>query len=651
MGRGFVVAVIIFLTIGALARPAQAQCWNEDQDGFFYEQGCPTIGDCDDVVPGVCGTICPQPGMDCNDGSASIRPGAVELCNGYDDNCDNVVDEAAGCDRSCDWAERIGPIRRLTTDPASSHSPRLAWTGSEFGIVWRDWRNATPDIYFTRVSASGDELIPDQRVSTGTQGPYVNAMVWTGSRYGIVWHQAGGPGDPSDVYFARLSPSGTKIGGDVTVSAAPGNQFRPAMAWSGRDYGVAWVDEQIAYPRIYFARFDDSGQRVGPDVLVSGVSSRPDFVDVAWSGCSFGMVWTDFRNGSWQIYFARISRSGQVMISDKQVIDAPGFKGAPRLTWDGSRFGMTWEDHREGPNGHVYFVQLDLNGNREFVERKITDAGAAAVGPSLAWSGQEYGIAWTDLRTGISALRFARVTPTGFRIGPEVALTAGPEHLYDARIVRTGSGFAVTAYGGQGSEIYLSLVGCNCVDTDGDGITNCNDNCASVANLSQANSDGDMLGDACDNCLLVANPTQLDVDGDRRGDACDNCLNDFNPPQSDTDHDGQGDRCDVNDGLIYLYSTNDNAVEWQPETGPTTWNVYEGSLSVLRSTGVYTQPPGSNPLAQRSCGLTGTSLADAEAIAVGTAKFALVTSKVGGVESSLGTNSAGTTRPNANPCP
>jgi hypothetical protein len=92
-------------------------------------------------------------------------------------------------------------------------------------------------------------------------------------------------------------------------------------------------------------------------------------------------------------------------------------------------------------------------------------------------------------------------------------------------------------------------------------------------------------------------------------------------------------------------------VEWQQEQGPTTWNVYLGDLSVLRATGVYTQAPGSNPLADRSCGVTDTFVADATVPAAGGVQFSLVAGVTGGVEGNLGQNSAGAPRPNTNPCP
>ena len=54
-------------TSGGLATTDSAAA-DEDGDGFFADE-------------------------DCSDRDASINPGAVELCNGIDDNCDGQIDE------------------------------------------------------------------------------------------------------------------------------------------------------------------------------------------------------------------------------------------------------------------------------------------------------------------------------------------------------------------------------------------------------------------------------------------------------------------------------------------------------------------------------------------------------------------------------
>jgi hypothetical protein len=190
-------------------------------------------------------------------------------------------------------------------------------------------------------------------------------------------------------------------------------------------------------------------------------------------------------------------------------------------------------------------------------------------------------------------------------------------------------------------------------DSDGDAAGDACDNCASLPNAGQADADGDGVGNACDNCPNVANAIQFDADLDRVGDGCDNCPSDSNLSQANVDADGEGDFCDFDDGLIYVFSgyEGDGYVEWQPEAGPSSFNVYEGDLAALRASGVYTQAPGTNANADRHCGVLDPWVEDFEAVATGSVKFALVSGRTGGIEGSLGTNSGGSARPNTNPCP
>lgn len=65
-----------------------------------------------------------------------------------------------------------------------------------------------------------------------------------------------------------------------------------------------------------------------------------------------------------------------------------------------------------------------------------------------------------------------------------------------------------------------------CVDGDGDGVCDEDDNCPAIANDDQADTDGDGVGDVCDNCPDEPNADQADEDGNGEGDACDGCKSD-----------------------------------------------------------------------------------------------------------------------------
>jgi hypothetical protein len=212
------------------------------------------------------------------------------------------------------------------------------------------------------------------------------------------------------------------------------------------------------------------------------------------------------------------------------------------------------------------------------------------------------------------------------------------------------------------------------LDDDGDGVFDTMDDCPRAVNVGQRDEDGDGIGDVCDPnphvadaggpdsdgdgvadlvdlCPGVRDPSQGDIDGDRVGDACDNCASHDNPLQSDTDRDGEGDRCDLDDGEIFAVWALRTQLSWPLEMGFDTWNVYRGDLGALRATGVYTQAPGTNPLAARWCALGAGALDDAVVPAAGSCAFYLVSGRNLAAEGSLGADGAGRPRSNTSPCP
>lgn len=125
-------------------------------------------------------------------------------------------------------------------------------------------------------------------------------------------------------------------------------------------------------------------------------------------------------------------------------------------------------------------------------------------------------------------------------------------------------------------------------DSDGDGVSDNEDNCPAINNPNQQDSDGDGMGDVCepdtdgdsiiddlDNCVYNFNPNQEDIDQDGIGDICegnndsdgdgfddqnDNCPAINNPSQLDSDNDGIGDVCELDTDGDTIIDDIDNCV-------------------------------------------------------------------------------------------
>jgi hypothetical protein len=116
------------------------------------------------------------------------------------------------------------------------------------------------------------------------------------------------------------------------------------------------------------------------------------------------------------------------------------------------------------------------------------------------WSGNSYWYyLWSSFK-GMELMRLSGINPTGTNLGPD-SLGTLPAANAPACVVR--------------QQAYALLVlqratGGACVDSDGDGVCDEDDNCVTTPNPNQEDKDGDGVGDACDNCASTANPNQAD---------------------------------------------------------------------------------------------------------------------------------------------
>lgn len=444
-----------------------AQCVDADTDGYFAEP--------------LCGTP-----PDCNDRDAATHPGAREVCDGHDNDCDGQTDEGAGCPTRCELPIKMGADTRITfdTEPRDtplrgpSINPTLAWADGEYGLAWVHYGYSDSSIGFSRIDATSRRVGENLTVAIAEQGlgnRALPSLLWTGSAYQLGFNgsssmigllgldRLGTVRDHAEVlrpfvYTRGLSQVWNGNGTGVSWSGAEDphgdrsmvgdflllnlvNRLVDArefdsreaqcedsdsrrcvsMVWTGAGYGVTWQARADDNAEIFFARLDDEGRRSGPVTRLTssaGSSIRPV---IAWNGSDYGVVWQDNRTGLDEIYYVRISAEGEKLTDDMRLTDPPGVGRWPFLVWTGSRFAVFATYSTDIGTG-VIGELLDRSGERAVTVFPVTDPPASGERPSAVWTGSGFGVAWSDGRDRFGPeIYFARIGCSRVDIKPESA--------------------------------------------------------------------------------------------------------------------------------------------------------------------------------------------------------------------------------------
>ena len=150
-----------------------------------------------------------------------------------------------------------GPVRalisgpsRLTSDPDDSIDPDVIWTGTGYGVVWTDTRDGgEPEIFFALLNTAGFRTTADIQITDEDASPRVARrprLAWTGSAFGVTWTDNRGGID--DGWFASFDTAGFKQEDDRLV--APGGA-EIDMAFGGNRHVVAWRDPRHSTFEVY----------------------------------------------------------------------------------------------------------------------------------------------------------------------------------------------------------------------------------------------------------------------------------------------------------------------------------------------------------------------------------------------------------------
>ncbi len=218
-------------------------------------------------------------------------------------------------------------------------------------------------------------LIDTNHAFVNTRGPQsYPSVAFSGINYLIVWadDRDVAPG-LWDIYCARCSPEGILLDSSgilistTTLSTDPSRDDPPVcgVGFDGNNYFVVWHDRrtQPQYYDIIGARVSQSGVVLDPEgILISPAPYMQSYPQVAFDGTNYLVVWHDWRNGTFDVYGARVNPSGIVLDPNGiPILTMPGNQGVPAISFDGINYLVVWEDWRNG-NGDVYGARMTQAG-------------------------------------------------------------------------------------------------------------------------------------------------------------------------------------------------------------------------------------------------------------------------------------------------
>ncbi len=271
-----------------------------------------------------------------------------------------VVWEDTRGDREAVWAARFSSAGVLidsggicvADDEDSRTGPEVAFNGTNFLVVWEDGRNHSYDIYGARVTPAGAVLDPDGiMISRSNETDEYPAVASNGSEFLVVWEDDRSPGTDRDIYAARVSGSGQVLD-TVNIAVATGadrQEYAAVASYSG-GYMVAWNDwrnRATTDGDVYACRVSTAGAVLDPSgIAVARAAEAQEYPMLVSGGANCLIVWGDDRNGSGDVYGARVSGAGAVLDpSGLPIHPSPNYwAGDPTVAFTGTDYLVVWED-------------------------------------------------------------------------------------------------------------------------------------------------------------------------------------------------------------------------------------------------------------------------------------------------------------------
>jgi hypothetical protein len=353
-----------------------------DQDGDGFKGPRPGFAP---GAPGSCGD-------DCDDTSKKAHPGAVEVCDGVDNNCNGVIDEGATYK-----PVGAGDVRVSGLDQVQAGRGGLAWNDEFYAAAYAGqldaWRT-----FVKGLNPDGSTKFGDSPITNVPSDTFTGPIVWTGNIFGTAWEDR--RDDDYEIYFNRIDKTGKKLAPDLRVSNAPGFSLHPTMVWNGAEFMLAWDDRRNGPDdyRIYGQRIDVDGNLLGSNLDLTGPNSGAESPKIAKGEKTIAITYNSVKGSaksvSLRIFAPDFSSPGPIItLSSDHAVD-------PSIIWNKDRYVVAYGKRPKKPGDAIWGATIQEDGTVLIADKKLTSGASFARTQWLLPLGDRFLLVWADDHDG-----------------------------------------------------------------------------------------------------------------------------------------------------------------------------------------------------------------------------------------------------------
>ena len=220
-------------------------------------------------------------------------------------------DEEIYYKRSTDDGATWSDDKRLTYASGRSYSASIAVSGDYVHVVWTDSRDGYLQVYCKSSLDQGTNWSEDTRLSTGVNTANLPSVAASGENVYVVWEDfTWGPGK---IVLMASHDSGYDWDPPIILTNDPLNSIIPNIAISGSVIYVVW-QYLVVYPYYHYdvliKNSFDGGTTWSEESQLNDISMDSWNPSVALSGPDVHVVWCDFRDNNYEIYYKRNPSAG-----------------------------------------------------------------------------------------------------------------------------------------------------------------------------------------------------------------------------------------------------------------------------------------------------------------------------------------------------